>query len=525
MARHVMDNKKWRLLDTGPKTAVRNIALDSALLMARSKNLTQDTLHFLQYRPAALVGYFQSVGQEIREDFCRRRGIEIQRRITGGGALYFDETHLGWEIIALKPDFGILSDEITRRICGGVVAGLARLGVKADFRPRNDIEVAGRKISGTGGVFEGDAMLFQGTLLIDLDVESMIKALRIPTEKLSDKGLESARERVTSLREEMGRLPSMDEVKEAIKAGFESTLGIRFDDGGLTEEEISLSEDYVLQYKDRSWLELVSEPADEHLILRSALKASGGLIRVAASVDTRRRRLKYALITGDFFVNPRRAVLDLEAALKNVPLSSVEEIIHDFFAAGEADMAGLTPADFAAAVSAAVSKMDLARHGISLSDANSVFTINGTFENAVESCSVLLLPYCAKMIDCEFREVDGCDKCGQCSMGAAYEMGEEMGLEVITIHNYEHLRETLWSLRERGAGSYIGCCCEAFFIKHQGTFRDADMPAALIDIEKDTCYQLGSEEEAYGGRFENQTELKLDLLERVLDSVRESHVA
>lgn len=518
--------KKWRLLDTGARTATDNVAIDSALLKARSRNASPDTLHFLQYSPAAvLVGYFQSVAQEAREDFCRGRGIEIQRRITGGGALYFDSTHLGWEIVARKAAFGLRADDISVKVSEGVVAGLKLLGVKTAFRPRNDIEVNGKKISGTGGVFDGDALLFQGTLLVDLDVESMIRALRIPTEKLSAKGLSSARERVTSLKDELGRPPALEEVKAALRHGFEQSLGVSFAEGPMNGEELKLYERFREEHRQRDWINLVEDPPEEHLILRSALKTGGGLIRTAVSVDARRRRLKYALITGDFFINPSRTIFDLEAALKNIPLGDAGAVIEAFFASVSPDMLGLSPADFREAIETAIAKMDLAGHGIDLADANSVFTVNGTFEEAVESCSLLLLPYCAKKIDCEFREVDGCDQCGECGVGDAYALAEGLGLQVITIHNYEHLRDTLAACRENGTRSYIGCCCEAFFVKHQETFREAGLPAALIDIEKDTCYQLEVEEQAYTGQFENQTELKLPLLEKVLGNVRKNSAA
>lgn len=513
--------KNWRLMDTGARTAVENVALDSALLKAKSRNQAPNTLRFLTYSPAAaLVGYFQSVGQEIREDFCLEQGIDIQRRITGGGAIYFDSTHLGWEIIGDRADFGFRVDDMSARISEGVIAGLAMLGIEAAFRPRNDIEVNGRKISGTGGVFEGDALLFQGTLLVDLDVESMIKALRIPTEKLSAKGLLSARERVTSLREELGRLPSLDEVKDALRHGFENTLGVSFTAGELTAAETELCTAYEQEHRQNAWIHLVAEPPREHLILRSALKVDGGLIRAAVSIDSRRRQIKSALITGDFFVSPRRSILDLEAALKNTPIDTIEDVVYKFFAAADPEMLAVTAADFCEAVATAVVKMNLADYGIGLEEANSVFTVNGGFADAVDSCSLLLLPYCAKLIDCEFREVDGCDQCGKCSVGDAYALAAEMGLKVITIHNYEHLRETLWDCRESGVSSYIGCCCEAFFVKHQATFREVGIPAALIDIEKDTCYELHSEEQAYTGQFEQQTELKLDLLKKVLANVK-----
>jgi len=67
--------------------------------------------------------------------------------------------------------------------------GLRHLGIRAYFRPRNDIEIQGRKISGTGGTELSRAILFQGTLLVDFDVDEMLRALRIPTENFRTKRL------------------------------------------------------------------------------------------------------------------------------------------------------------------------------------------------------------------------------------------------------------------------------------------------------------------------------------------------
>jgi len=86
------------------------------------------------------------VEQEVRLEYVKREGIEVNRRITGGGAIYFDELQIGWEIIADRKSFGNATyEEITRAICEAAAKGLRKLGVKASFRPRNDIEVEGRK--------------------------------------------------------------------------------------------------------------------------------------------------------------------------------------------------------------------------------------------------------------------------------------------------------------------------------------------------------------------------------------------
>ena len=95
--------ESWRLLDTGARSAAENMALDETLLHARNADSIPNTLRFLQFsKNSVLVGYHQSVEQEIRFDFCENNDIDINRRITGGGALYFDTPQLGWEIIASK---------------------------------------------------------------------------------------------------------------------------------------------------------------------------------------------------------------------------------------------------------------------------------------------------------------------------------------------------------------------------------------------------------------------------------------
>ena len=86
----------------------------------------------------------------------------------------------------------------------------------------------------------------------------------------------------------------------------------------------------------------------------------------------------------------------------------------------------------------------------------------------------------------------------------------------MTIQNYEHLVETLEEEKRNGTRAYIGCCCDAFQLKRQETFKQAGLPGLLIDIENTTCYELNQEKEAYRGDFRHQTHLKLGLLEKVL---------
>ena len=180
----------FRVIDTGLRGGRRNVAFDQALIDAHKAGRIPDTVRFLRFTPTALVGRHQAVSRELRLDHCRAQGIGIARRITGGGAIYFDEGQLGWELVFHRATLGIHSlADLTREICEAAAAGISKLGVNAKYRPRNDIEVDGRKVSGTGGFFDGDTLFYQGTVLIDMNPADMVAALNVPEAKLAKRAL------------------------------------------------------------------------------------------------------------------------------------------------------------------------------------------------------------------------------------------------------------------------------------------------------------------------------------------------
>ena len=226
----------WRLLDTPPMTAAENMALDEALLHVKARGETPNTIRFLQFSPrAVLLGFHQSVSEEVRKAYCDENQIDINRRTTGGGAIFFDETQIGWEVICDKTFFKtfIQTPHFFKQLCSPVITALGTLGLKAAFRPRNDIEIHGRKISGTGGTESNGAFLFQGTMLVDFDVDTMLRTLRIPVEKLKAKEIDSVKERVTCLKWELGYTPPQEQIKAAIRDGFEESLGIELEAGDI----------------------------------------------------------------------------------------------------------------------------------------------------------------------------------------------------------------------------------------------------------------------------------------------------
>ncbi|NWF96933.1 MAG: DUF116 domain-containing protein [Candidatus Thorarchaeota archaeon] len=520
--------REWRLLDTGFLSGAQNMALDDTLLECHSQGLSPNTVRFLQFRPSvALVGYHQSVEQEIRVDYCKRSGVDINRRITGGGTVLFTPKCLGWEIYADKrtpavKSFGRDLDRLSRMVCSATVKGLRSLGLEAEFRPRNDIEVHGRKISGTGGTERGESFMYQGTLLIDFDLELMLKSLRIPMEKLKDKEIESAKERVTWIARELGRVPPIEDIKSAIAEGFEKTFDMTLVPGELLDAEKAIYTKSLPYFESDDWVHLVHRSEGTAGHVNAVHKTPGGLIRVSLAIDVAGGFIVSSFITGDFQVFPQRAIMDLEAHLKNLSTdeNTIRAEVRGFFEQTGAEIAGVTPDTLADVIIEAVEKKAFVQLGLTLEETNHLMSVNFSPDQlTAQHFDYVLLPYCAKLVGCQYRKTEGCTTCGNCTVGEIYELIESMGVPVRTIQTFEHLIETIEEFKEKGARGFVGSCCEAFFCKHHEDFVASGVPALLIDVDDSTCYELGKEKEAYIGSFEGQTLLKTELMTRVLTTL------
>ena len=519
--------RDWRLLDVPPMTAAENMALDDALLELKGDGRTPNTIRFLQFQPrCVLVGYYQCVAEEIRVEYCCDHGIDINRRLTGGGAIFFDENQLGWEIICDKAFFGIRIPDLRlyRTLCLPVVSALELLGLKASFRPRNDIEIDGRKISGTGGTDSGDAFLFQGTMLVDFDVDTMLKALRIPVEKLKAKEIDSVKERVTCLRWELGRTPALEQIKHALRRGFERHLGIYLIPGGLTAEEEELFRAKLSHYHSEEWIDDIRPNGRTRGTLQGAFKSAAGLVRITLLPDAQCRHVQNVFITGDFLPYPRRALYDLEAEIRGAVLDHevLRDIVRRFFEDGQIEIPGMTFEGFFRPLGEVLEKIDIAATGLPLEHCDHIHATSGSYSRILDQKpSVLLLPYCAKPTDCDLRNCKGCHMChrADCTVGRAWQAGARRGMRVATVVSFEDLLAELSRMKEVGERAFVGCCCQPFFTKHAEDLEQAKVPGLLLDIHDTTCYDLDQAREAYAGAYERQTRLNLDLLDRVLSGV------
>lgn len=243
---------KWRVIPLQVNDAFMSMAIDEALVESVSSG-APPTIRFYRWKPSAVsIGYFQSLLQEVDVEECRRRNVSIVRRRTGGGAVYHDyDGEITYSLLAPLDLYGPDIPASYRIICGYVIESLGLLGLRAKFRPINDVVVNGRKISGNAQTRREGVLLQHGTVLHRLDLDSMSSVLKVGEEKLRDKQARSIREALTSVIDQLGEVP-MEKVYDALLAGF--TSGKSWEFGMLGREELERARVLsVERYGSREW--------------------------------------------------------------------------------------------------------------------------------------------------------------------------------------------------------------------------------------------------------------------------------
>ncbi len=258
---------RWRLLVTEPLDGATNMALDEAILQARLQEIAPPTLRFFSWDPPTVsLGYGQRL-DGVNVEACRRLGVGLVRRPTGGSAIYHDtlEREVTYSVVARAGDFDGSGDllETYRWIGQGLTAGLRRLGVPAEMvsvKPSDpsampafcfartgsyEVEVAGKKLVGSAQRRQGGAFLQHGSVLLGADVARLCLLFPQEGDPLSA---------MTTLEKMLGRRPTFDEIVEALAAGLRETHSLDLAPDGLTRDEEALMERFIREkYDTDAW--------------------------------------------------------------------------------------------------------------------------------------------------------------------------------------------------------------------------------------------------------------------------------
>ena len=177
-----------------PETdAYTNLAYDTYLLNA----LDRDSVCLLFYvnENAVIIGRNQNPYRECNLDRMTLDGVQLARRVSGGGAVYHDIGNLNYSFLC--PADSCSEEEQTQLIC----RALSQFGLFAEKNGRNDLTLDGKKFSGNAFCTKGKNQMRHGTLMVDCDTEKMSRYLTVSRVKLETKGVKSVRSRVCNLRE------------------------------------------------------------------------------------------------------------------------------------------------------------------------------------------------------------------------------------------------------------------------------------------------------------------------------------
>lgn len=356
--------KSWRLVIEDEVTPTYGLAADEICAQRVGADASPPTLRLYTYVPCALVGRFQTLENELRVEACRERGITVNRRPTGGGAIVMGPDQLGvaWTVRGADQDGYRQARAMMAHFSEGIVAGLARLGLEARFRGKNDLEVGGRKVAGLGVYRDkSGGVLYHASVLVGLDVAWMLSLLQTPFEKISDKVIATVAQRVTTVRREIGRDVSLDEMREHLMAGFRETFSVELEAGAYDSEE--LGEIRVLErekYETDEWVRQRVEIPDAFGTHK--VKTPAGLLEIRATLVG--PTIKAVYIGGDFFA-AEGALADLEGALRwhGSTAESVRETVNSVYGRWGEGLSELPEATVSSAVLAAVHAASGGRYG------------------------------------------------------------------------------------------------------------------------------------------------------------------
>lgn len=213
---------------TNPKL---NLALEEYAL----RNFSGDTDYLLFYinEPSIIIGRNQNTLEEVNIDYVKENNIHVVRRISGGGAVYHDFGNLNFSFLT---NHDVKSLNNFKKFTAPVIKVLKTLGLDAELKGRNDIEVDDKKISGTAQFSTGKRMVSHGTLLLDTDLGEVANALNVKMSKIQSKGHKSVRSRVANISEFLKEPLSIESFRSLLLEGL-NDASEPFETYRLTAEE------------------------------------------------------------------------------------------------------------------------------------------------------------------------------------------------------------------------------------------------------------------------------------------------
>ncbi|MEM3552789.1 MAG: biotin/lipoate A/B protein ligase family protein [Candidatus Bathyarchaeia archaeon] len=253
-----MKTISWRLVNFEGTNPYYNIALEEAVAKIVGKGEASNTVRFWRNERAVVLGRFQSVEVEVDLNACIKHNVAIVRRFTGGGAVYHDLGNLNYSIIVNKGNISLGNiQKFFRKGCLSVIEALKILGLNPSFKEPSSILINEKKVSGAAGALRWNAIVYHSCILISANLSVLKEVLNCfkPEYNPSEKWVSNKKFDVNNLKNFMNKELSLEDVKEALKKGFEKVYEGKLYEDTLSLKELKLAEKlYKSKYCTHEWI-------------------------------------------------------------------------------------------------------------------------------------------------------------------------------------------------------------------------------------------------------------------------------
>lgn len=280
-----------------PDEQTRRLSFYLAMEEYVARRLNEPDCFFLwQVEPTVIFGRNQLIENEVNVEFCKRRGIQMYRRKSGGGCVYADMSNIMFSYVTAADNIGFTFYKFINLL----LLVLRKAGVEATASQRNDVLIDGRKVSGSAFYHIPGRCIVHGTMLYDTDMTNMVGAITPDDAKLLSKGVKSVRQRIALLKDyinlDIGTFKQL--ARDTI---CRDTLT-------LTAEDVAAIEELEKEYLSDAFI--YGNNPKYSIVNKRRIEGVGEL---EARIEIKNGQIREVNILGDFFL-----VGDLDALLNKL---------------------------------------------------------------------------------------------------------------------------------------------------------------------------------------------------------------
>ncbi|MXR34204.1 lipoyltransferase [Mycoplasma hyopneumoniae] len=276
-------------------------------IILKDEENQEDILYFYQHKNAIIIGKNQNIYEEIKLEEVEEENIEIYRRLSGGGAVYHDLGNINFSFISQKQNHNY------QKFLSPIIEFFRSLGLKAEFKGRNDLIVNGAKVSGNAQIIFKDKIVHHGTILFNANLAKLAQVLKPSRLKIESKGIKSVRQRVTNILYEMEEQIDDNEFIYRLISFFEKKYQTKSVD---VESHFDIGISNTEKFKEISQLRQSKNwifGTNPFFSYENIKRTSGGILKVLANIE--KNIIIKIKFEGDFL--SQRPIEEIEEILEN----------------------------------------------------------------------------------------------------------------------------------------------------------------------------------------------------------------